>query len=124
MKLSSAFRPVLAAFAILLSPGILGPWLDLAHACPAAPAAVTPAMAGHAGHHQGGEQQRHGQPDGQQCQCVGTCHLAALPAPRGTAVVAVAVATPAASGFHAVPSSSTALPAHTLPFAHAPPSLA
>jgi hypothetical protein len=120
MKLPSPLRPVLAALAILLSPGVLGPWLDLLHACPAAAASQSVSMAGHQGHHQGMDHQGHRQ----ECHCVGTCHTAALPASRGTPVVAVAVAVPTGSGLRAVTANRITTPSHTLPFAHAPPPLA
>jgi hypothetical protein len=120
MNLLSGIRPILAALAILLSPGVLGPWLDLAHACPATAAAESTSMAGHKGHHQGMDHKG----GRQECHCVGTCHIAALPASRGTPVIAVAATAPAGSGLRAVPASGLTPPSHTLPFAHAPPSLA
>src|SRR5262245_14271808 len=104
MKQQTGLRTILATLAILLSPGVLGPWLDLAHACPAAEAAARSSshssMAGHQGHHQGMD---HKGGSREQCHCVGTCHVAALPAARGTPVITVAVVAPSGAGFHAVP---------------------
>src|SRR5262245_27353227 len=114
MKPQTGLRAILAALAIVLSPGVLGPWLDLAHACPAAQAAARDAsstsMAGHQGHHQGMD---HKGSNREQCHCIGTCHVAALPATRGTPVIAVAAVVPAGSGLNAVPAIGITAPSHT-----------
>lgn len=123
MKPQTGLRTLLAALAILLSPGVIGPWLDLAHACPAAEASTRTAsssMAGHQGHHQGMD---HKSGHREQCHCVGTCHVAALPAARGTPVLTVAVVAPTGSGLHLIAATDLTTPSHTLPFAHAPPAL-
>lgn len=117
MKLRSAFRPLLAALAILLSPGALAPWLQLAHACPIADGAVTRQT-----HHDHGDTHR-GQGQHPSCNCVGTCHTAALPAPPAARATSLAVIPsrelprPAAEPFTLGPTP------HLLPFAQAPPSL-
>jgi len=116
MKLRSAFRPLLAAFAILLSPGALAPWLQLAHACPMAEGAAP-----RQGQHQHGH--THDQPGHRPvCQCVGTCHAAALPAAPAAGVAAAIVQLPGlpVPGLAEILSSR---PPHLLPFAQPPPAL-
>ncbi|MBK8006694.1 MAG: hypothetical protein IPK12_23165 [Gemmatimonadetes bacterium] len=97
------FRPVLALLALLLGPGALGPWLQLAHACPTlAPARAEVVgmggmdMEGMAHHHHPGAP---GQPtdENHPCTCIGACQLVVVVAPQATVVpVAVVVAAPRA----------------------------
>lgn len=123
MELLSRFRPYVAAFAILLSPGVLGPWLQVAHVCPTMAVPGASGATGDSAHHHGAGHKERGRADLQDCICVGVCHLAGLPETRGAALITPEAAAPAADGFHAVPSSRPTLEAHALPFAHAPPLL-
>jgi hypothetical protein len=100
-------QSVLAVLALLLSPGLAGPWLQLGHDC-----ARRAAQHQHSDHSQGR----------QECHCLGACHTPSLPPPPPTLPsVVVWTAEPPA------PLSGTAVRVqripHLHPFALPPPSV-
>jgi hypothetical protein len=127
MKLLRRFRPLLAGLALLLSPGVLAPWLSLAHACPteaAAPAAA-PAGGGHHHAHQSDPAPAHG--SGHElhtCICIGACQMAALILPRPQSGPVVAILAAAGDGFQARVARLLPHQRRLLPPATAPPVLA
>lgn len=137
MKMFRRFRGWCAAVAILFSPGVLAPWLQLAHACPTlVPAAPQHRMAGMdhmpgmamdvampmADHPPAGE--GHGAPShgSHPCTCIGACHLLAAVALPRLAVLPVPVAVAAPRSLF-VPAATLDLvpPTQLHPPATAPP---
>lgn len=115
MRLASRLRPLVAALAILFSPGVLGPWVQLAHACPT----ETAMPGGHHSHHPGtGESGTR-----PACDCIGACQIVALKGPSHSALLTTTLVTPVTPGFRSITTRDPSARPHTLPFAHAPPSL-
>ena len=129
MQLSRLFTPLVAALALVLSPGVAAPWLELAHHCaslePAGPA-LPPA---HSAHHQGsghGPAPEHSSTPGSgthQCLCVGACQATVLAAPAGAAAPPAWLAVATTRGFQPTLDVRVARRAHVHPPAQAPPSL-
>lgn len=123
MKAIRRFRPLLAALALLLSPGSLAPWLQLGHACPTLPAATGHAMAmeghgQHAGHQSPSQDSRVPHP----CDCIGTCqYLVASELPRAVVVPAPVLVAAPRSHFLAGATPDLLPPEELLPPATAPP---
>lgn len=85
--------PWLAALLLLASPALGGLVMPVLHPCQAE-ASGTGTSAGHHGHGDHGSQGEQDGTGGQQCTCVGSCHVPALDAaPRVHAPVAVFVPT-------------------------------
>jgi len=119
---TSRIRALVAATAILLSPGVLAPWLQLSHACPAESASKAMPMAGPMGtHHSDGGHSGHAPGHLIRCSCLGACHLPALFAPTNSLTITAGVTQLAGTGLLPVTSERPTHLPHTLPFAQAPP---
>ncbi|HWA16951.1 MAG TPA: hypothetical protein VG817_10985 [Gemmatimonadales bacterium] len=131
MKQLRRFRVLFAALAILLSPGGITPWLQLAHACGPEMAETSmagmdhAAMAGHAGHQMPDTGDDAGPKDHlHHCICVGACASAAIAATTSRTTIAVIPAEFRAPVRRPLATVAQSDPQYAHPFAHAPPRIA
>lgn len=121
------FRVLFATLAILLSPGGITPWLQLAHACGPEMAHESmagmdhSAMAGHAGHQMPDDDQSAPSHNLHHCICVGACATAAMAATNAAPTIAVIPAEFRAPVVRPVATVPQADPQYAHPFANAPP---
>lgn len=118
LRRPSALRTLFAAFAILLSPGVLGPWLAAVHVCPTLVADQSMAGMDMGGHHAPSNDHQH---KGESCHCVGSCSVVALPVPATPAIGTAPTVVLSASGFRPLASFHSLQHPYRLPPALAPP---
>jgi hypothetical protein len=134
MNVVRRFRPWFAALALLLSPGGLAPWLQLAHACPADRSAahhdsmagmggMAMALATPVGHHDRSPGAPASPSHGPHpCACIGACHtLGPTELPRAVVLPAPVVAAAPPSRFAPPAAPDLLRPTALHPPATAPP---
>jgi hypothetical protein len=112
------FQSVLAVLALLLSPGLAGPWLQLGHDCARQATGESPARS------HGAEQHQHSDhsPGRQECHCLGACHTPSLPSHPPT-LPSVVLRTPEPPAHVSETAVRVQRIPHLHPFALSPPSV-